>query len=83
LLASPDFADLVIEDLRRWEWWDLSNEVFGAWDKPPGEVREVKKAILRYALACPKNEAKIFVTAARKADAKLVAQVEASEMLKR
>jgi hypothetical protein len=83
MLASPDFADLVIEDLRRWGWWDLTADVIAAWGKPAGEVREVKKAVVRYALACPKDEAKRFLDAARKADAKLVAQVEASERLKR
>ncbi len=83
LLASPDFADLTIEDLRRWGWWDLTADVFAVWDKPAGEVREVKKAIVRYALSCPKEEAKPFLDAARKADAKLVSQVEASEQLKR
>jgi hypothetical protein len=83
LIADADFADLVIEDLRRWGWWDLSAEVFAAWGKPAGEVREVKKAILRYALTCPSDDAKRFLESARKADAKLVAQVEQSEKLKR
>lgn len=83
MLASADFADLVIEDLRRWGWWDLSTEVFAAWGGPAGEVREVKKAIVRYALACPDAAANRFLDAARKADAKLVAQLEQSEKLKR
>lgn len=83
VIASPDLADLVVEDLRRWGWWDLSAEVFAAWAKPAGKVREVKKAIVRYALACPNAEAKTFLDTARKADAKLVAQVEQSEKLKR
>lgn len=83
MLTSADFADLVVEDLRRWGWWDLSTDVFAAWTSPAGEVREVKKAIVRYALACPEAAAKTFLDAARKADAKLVAQVEQSEKLKR
>lgn len=83
LLASSDFADLVIEDLRRWGWWDLTADVLGVWGQPAGEVREVKKAVLRYALACPKADATAFLDAARKTDAKLVAQVEQSERLKK
>jgi hypothetical protein len=83
MLGSADFADLVIEDLRRWGWWDLTAEVFAAWGQPAGEVREVKKAIVRYALVCPKADSKAFLESARKADAKLVAQVEQSERLKR
>lgn len=83
VLADADLGDLVIGDLHRWAWWDLTASVFAVWSKPAGEVREVKKAIIRYALACPKEEAKTFLDAARKADAKLVAQVEQSEKLKR
>ena len=83
MLASSDFADLVIEDLRRWGWWDLSSDVFAAWGQPAGEVREVKKAIVRYALACPKADAATFLDSARKTDAKLVSQVEQSERLKK
>lgn len=83
VLADADLADLVIGDLQRWGWWDLTADVFAVWGKPAGEVREVRKAIIRYALTCPKEEAKVFLDAARKADAKLVAQVEQSEKLKR
>ena len=83
LLDDADFADLVIEDLRRWGWWDLSADVFAAWGKPAGEVREVRKAIVRYALTCQNDEAKRFLDSARKSDAKLVSQVEQSEKLKR
>lgn len=83
LIADADFADLVIEDLRRWGWWDLSADVFAAWAKPTGEVREVKKAIVRYALTCQSDDAKRFLASARQSDAKLVAQVEQSEKLKR
>ncbi len=83
MLASSDFADLVVEDLRRWGWWDLSADVFAVWGQQAGEVREVKKAILRYAIACPKADAKTFLDSARKTDAKLVAQVEQSERLKK
>lgn len=78
LVADPDLADLVIEDLRRWAWWDKTAEVLAAWGKPAGEVREVKKAIVRYALTCPKDEAKSFLAGVRKSDAALVEKVEQS-----
>ena len=83
LVADPDFADLVIDDLRRWGWWEKTADVLAAWGQPAGEVREVKKAIVRYALSCPQDEAKAFMDAARKTDMKLVAQVEASEKLRK
>lgn len=76
LIADPDVADLVIEDLRRWGWWEKTADVLAAWDGPPGEVREVKKAIVRYALSCPQDGATAFLAEARKADPKLVEKVE-------
>jgi hypothetical protein len=78
LIADPDMADLVIEDLRRWGWWDETAAVLAAWGKPAGEVREVKKAIVRYALTCPDDAAKTFLAGVRKTDAALVDKVEQS-----
>ena len=76
LLADADAADLVIDDLRRWGWWDKTADVLAVWGTPAGGVKEVRKAVLRYALACPEDAAKRFVAAARKEDAKLVERVE-------
>lgn len=78
LIADPDLADLVIEDLRRWGWWDKTADVLGTWGKPAGEVREVKKAIVRYALTCPEKEAAAFLARVRKSDEALVDKVELS-----
>jgi hypothetical protein len=75
LLADTDFADLVIDDLRKWGWWELSADVLKRFDGPMTSAA-VKKAVVRYALTDPGDAAKRFVTEVRKADPKLVEKVE-------
>jgi hypothetical protein len=81
LLPHGDLADQAVEDLRRWGYWDLTADVLAQFGKPTHAAPIVKRAIVRYALSCPKDEAKAFVAAVRQADPKLVRDVE--EMLAR
>lgn len=81
LLPHGDLADQAIEDLRRWGYWDLTNEVLAQFGKPSHSAPIVKRSIVRYALTCPKDEAKGFIAAVRQSDPKLVADVE--ELLRR
>ena len=76
LLPHGDLADQAIEDLRRWGWWDLSADVFALFGKPSHAAPIVRRSIVRYALSCPKPEAKAFLDAARTSDGKLVKSVE-------
>lgn len=76
LLPNGDLADQAIEDLRRWGYWDLSADVFAQFGKPSHAAPIVRRCIVRYALTCPTDEAKRFVTRARETDPKLVATVE-------
>jgi hypothetical protein len=76
LLPHGDFADQAIEDLRRWGYWDLSNDVFAQFAKPTHSAPIVRRCIVRYALSCPNDDAKRFVTALKQTDPKLVAAVE-------
>jgi hypothetical protein len=78
LLTDADFADLVIEDLRRWGWWDLTADVLDTFAKPIAQAQAMKRAVVRYALTCPEDAAKRFVADVRKADPKLVERVEES-----
>jgi hypothetical protein len=81
LLPHGDLADQAVEDLRRWGYWDLTADVLAQFPKPTHAAPIVRRAIVRYALSCPKDEAKAFVAAVRRADPKLVRDVE--EMLAR
>jgi hypothetical protein len=80
LLDQGDIADLVIEDLRKWQQWQVSDRVLGLRNKASHNVPIVRRAILRYALACPGREAALFVEEQRKKDARMVQDAE--ELLK-
>jgi hypothetical protein len=79
LLPHGDLADQAIEDLRRWEYWDLTTDVLAQFGKPTHAAPIVRRAVVRYALCAPGDEAKRFVTAVRASDPKLVKSIE--EML--
>lgn len=76
LLPHADLADQAIEDLRRWGWWDLTADVLAQFGKPTHAAPFVRRCIVRYALTCPKPEAKAFVDTVRTSDPKLVKTVE-------
>lgn len=76
LLPHGDFADQAIEDLRRWGYWDLTADVLTQFAKPTHAAPIVRRAIVRYALSCPDEQAKRFVTALRQTDPNLVRAVE-------
>jgi hypothetical protein len=76
LLAGGDLADLAVDDLRRWGWWDLTAEVLKYFERPSHSAPVVRRAIVRYALQCPGDEAKQFVAGVRRTDPQLVARVE-------
>ena len=80
LLDQPDVADLAIEDLRKWQVWDLADRILALKDKESHNIPIIKRSILRYALECPKEAAKAFVDARRKADPDAVQSSE--ELLK-
>jgi len=81
LLPCGDLADQAIEDLRRWGYWDLTADVLAQYPKPTHAAPIVRRAIVRYALTCPADDARRFVAALRQTDPGLVANVE--EMLRR
>ncbi|OWK42353.1 RES domain-containing protein [Fimbriiglobus ruber] len=76
LIGQGDLADVAIDDLRRWGWWDLTADVLRVFDTPTHAAPIVRRGIVRYALQCPTDEAKQFVAATRAKDAKLVEGVE-------
>src|SRR5262249_38747425 len=80
LLAQVDIADLAIEDLRKWGEWSSLNQVLALYDQKSHDVPIIKRAIVRFALACPEPKAAAFVQNIRKADPEMVKDVE--ELLK-
>jgi hypothetical protein len=81
LIPDADVADAIVEDLRQWQWWDHTDAVLAAFDRPTHRAPIVRQAIVRYAMQCPDDRAKSFVAKIRLAEPKLVERVE--EGLKR
>lgn len=74
VVANNDLADLAIDDLRRWGWWDLTPTVLGQYAKHTAP--SVRRGVVRYALQCPDEAAKQFVADVRTTDPMLVKKVE-------
>jgi hypothetical protein len=75
ILEQGDLADLAIGDLVRWQTWDLTKEVLALYGKKSHDAPIVRRAILRYALSCPKDEAAAFVAERRRQEPDLVKEV--------
>jgi hypothetical protein len=80
LLPEEDIADVAIEDLRRWQMWDLTTEVLAQYGKKSHSAPIMRRAILRYALcsAPVKPEAAAFVAERRRTEPALLKEVEDS-----
>jgi hypothetical protein len=75
-LKHFDMADLAIEDLRRWQCWDVCGKVLPLFNDKNYDLTVIRRAILRYALQCPSAEAQAFVKQQRQRDAEWVRDVE-------
>src|SRR5207249_3241552 len=53
VLYQDDLADFVIEDFRKWQYWDNTDRVLALFGSKSHDQPIVKNAILRYALHCP------------------------------
>lgn len=73
-----DMADMAIEDLRRWAWWDLSEEIVALYGKKTHSAPLVKNSIIRYAVTCKDRVSMAFLENVRKTDAALVEEIEES-----
>jgi hypothetical protein len=78
VVSHGDMADMAIEDLRRWKWWNLTRHVLAQYAKPTHAAPLVKNSILRYALSCPDADAAAFIKAVRAAEPATVKEVEES-----
>jgi hypothetical protein len=78
LLEQSDIADLAIEDLRKWGQWQMADQVMALKDQPShNTIPIVRRALLRFALCCPKNAAAVaYVEQLRREDLSLVEDAE-------
>jgi len=78
LLVQDDIADLAIEDLRRWQLWNLTDQVLELFDRKTHQAPLMRRSIVRYALCCPNSAAKAFIDRTRPVMPDLVKDVEES-----
>jgi hypothetical protein len=76
ILEQGDLADLAVEDLRRWQVWDLTREVLGLYGKKGYDAPIVQQAILRYALTCDDAACRAFLDDRRRKEPEAVRDVE-------
>jgi hypothetical protein len=77
-VESGDLADMAVEDLRRWQWWELTDIILAQYGKPSHDSPIVQRSILRYAMACQQPEAKKFIATIRQRNPALIADVAES-----
>jgi hypothetical protein len=83
-LAQGELADLAVEDLRRWEVWDLTREVLNLYGRKGYDGPLMRRALVRYALSCkPTRESADFLAKRRADEPDLVQEVEEGLKLER
>lgn len=80
-IPRGELADLAIENLRRWQWWDLTTEVVAQYPRKTHTAPIVRRSIIRYCLSCPRPEAAQFTADLRRRAPELVKDVEESLQL--
>jgi hypothetical protein len=84
ILRQNDIADVAVEDLRRWKEWDLTGNVLSLYGKKGYDAPLMQRALVRYALTCPRPEAARFADDLRRKDPDLYRDVaEALEFEKK
>jgi len=58
MLDRPELADLVIVDLARWEDWSVMDRLVELFKNADEKSSWVRVPVVRYLMACPKEEAK-------------------------
>ena len=78
-LAQRDMADLVIEDFRKWKYWKAADRVVALYGQLTQDDAITRKAIIRFALACPRGINKkldAFLEEMKKKDPDLVREIQ-------
>jgi hypothetical protein len=84
VLRQSDIADIAVEDLRKWEAWDLTDDVLALYGKKDYSAPLMQRALVRYALTCTRPEAKKFAEDLRRKDPELYRDIaEALEFEKK
>ena len=77
VLDHADMADFGVEDLRRWQRWEMTDRILDLLNLKSHDVPVIKRAVLRYALRNPEERAKKYVAEMRRVDMQYVQDTEA------
>lgn len=83
LIRDGNMADLAIEDLRRWQWWDLTEVILAQYGRKTHAAPIVRKAIVRYAFCCPRKDSLDFADSVRRAEPTTAEEVQEGVDLER
>jgi hypothetical protein len=78
MIGQGELADVAIEDLRRWQMWDLTPDVLALYGTKGFDAPIMQRAIVRYGLSCKDETAKKFIAERSRAEPELVKEVEDS-----
>ena len=67
-----DIADFAIEDLRKWQRWECTDDIIGLSKRKTHDAGVIQRATLRFMLQSPTAKAKEFVDEATKRDPETV-----------
>jgi hypothetical protein len=78
VLEQSDICDFAIEDLRKWQCWDLSEKVFLQAGLETHQVPIIQRATIRYALSlpAPTKASAEFLDRIKKADPEKIKETE-------
>lgn len=71
-ILDGEIADLAVEDLRRWQWWDLTPEIAQQLGRPSHSAPILQHCLIRYAHSCPLPEGKTMLARARQLEPEYV-----------
>lgn len=75
-IEAPDIADLVIDEFRKSQRWEPVGTVISLYGQKEFDLQVVRRAIIRFALRCPGEQAANFIEGLKKKDPQLVRDVE-------
>jgi hypothetical protein len=56
LLDQSDIVDLAVEDLRKWERWEMAPKLVGLFAEPSHDIAIVQRSIIKFALSAPPTD---------------------------
>lgn len=81
MLSQPDMIDLAIEQMRLMHCWDQQQRIFALYDSGSASIPITKRAIIRFALDCPGEQAQQFLSKVRKKEPETVRDLEEVRLL--